>query len=314
MPRRPLLTLLGAATTLLLGPACQFQSSSPPEEKPGPERVTVVRERAVAARSESKQAERQADQAEQQEDRASRLLEAALAAAREAQARAERERTEEARADAARAREDAEAAQEAAEKARRDAETARAEAAASQREVEEATRARRQAEEDARQAQVKARAQAEQDAQARRQAEEDARQAQVKAQAQGQQDAQRTASGGAAASAQASGPEQRVAGEVVSAGGDSVTVRSPSGEPVQLKVEVHTTVVLDGQPASARDIPDGSQVRATWRDVEGEPTAVRVTATAPKDEATGGSGTAGQQAAHEQRPGATEEEAVEPTR
>lgn len=77
------------------------------------------------------------------------------------------------------------------------------------------------------------------------------------------------------------GTEQQVVGEVLSANDDELLL-SARGEPqLRLQVSPQTQVMVDGRQASAGEIQEGSQVRASYRTDEqsGEPQAVRIEAT-----------------------------------
>ncbi|HUC07585.1 MAG TPA: hypothetical protein VMR96_05805 [Solirubrobacterales bacterium] len=121
----------------------------------------------------------------------------------------------------------------------------------------------------------------------------EASQAQANATAQGQQAAATvpattsTNSGGSPAieTSGATGSEQTVSGKLAQARADSITLDA-SGQPQQLKVDAKTTVMLDGKPASAAQLQQGSDVRASFR-VEGtDQRATRIDATS-KPAATG---------------------------
>ncbi|MBN9688468.1 MULTISPECIES: hypothetical protein [unclassified Corallococcus] len=75
--------------------------------------------------------------------------------------------------------------------------------------------------------------------------------------------------------------EQQISGDVLSASAQEVLV-SQRGEPqLRLKVGPSTQVQVDGRAASAADIQEGAQVRASYRTDEGsgEPQALRIDAT-----------------------------------
>ncbi|QAT82344.1 putative lipoprotein [Corallococcus coralloides] len=75
--------------------------------------------------------------------------------------------------------------------------------------------------------------------------------------------------------------EQQITGDVLSASAQEVLV-SQRGEPrLRLKVGPSTQVQVDGRAASAADIQEGAQVRASYRTDEssGQPQALRIDAT-----------------------------------
>ncbi|RKH14265.1 hypothetical protein D7V97_03540 [Corallococcus sp. CA053C] len=83
----------------------------------------------------------------------------------------------------------------------------------------------------------------------------------------------------AVASPQAA-PEQQISGQVLSAS-DQEVLLSQRGEPqLRLKISPSTQVQVDGRDASAADIREGAQVRASYRTdaSSGEPQALRIEA------------------------------------
>ncbi|AFE03682.1 putative lipoprotein [Corallococcus coralloides DSM 2259] len=90
-----------------------------------------------------------------------------------------------------------------------------------------------------------------------------------------------TAQNSQAPTAQAPRQEQQISGDVLSASAQEVLV-SQRGEPqLRLKVGPSTQVQVDGRAASASDIQEGAQVRASYRTDEssGEQQALRIDAT-----------------------------------
>jgi DNA polymerase III gamma/tau subunit len=280
------------AVLLLLGAACQFQSAPPPAPT---EKVVVVQGRAQAsqasstrasqeaekARDEAEAARKGAEQAQKEAQETREELEEAQARVEEAQARAEQERTREAQEEARRAQEEAERTRAETLRSQQEAEQARAEAGAAQaaarRQAEEAQAARREAEQDARAAEA-ARQKAEAEAQAAREAQQKA-EAQARADTASDTGGDKTASSAPAAASPA--PVRTVTGQLVAAEDDAVTLRLPSNPALRLQVDVNTAVVLDGKRAAPDTLPEGSQVRASYKDEEGEVLAVRVEATSP---------------------------------
>lgn len=170
------------------------------------------------------------------------------------------------------------------EESRREAREAQA---AAQKQVDEAKAAQRKAEQDAATAEA-ARRQAEQQARedreareaqaTRSQAESEPRPATAPKPAEGT-----TGDARAQAEQQVPGPTQRVTGELVRASDDSLTLRVPNNPSLQLRVEATTRVVLDGKRADPASLPEGSEVRASYREEAEGPTAVRVNATSKDD-------------------------------
>lgn len=73
--------------------------------------------------------------------------------------------------------------------------------------------------------------------------------------------------------------EQRtIAGEVAAVEPALVVIRGPDPLPLRLVVDETTQVMVDGQPASARVLTPGTEVRATYTVLQGQPTAVRIVA------------------------------------
>ena len=73
--------------------------------------------------------------------------------------------------------------------------------------------------------------------------------------------------------------EQEVTGEVLTASASEVLV-SNRGEPqIRLQIQPSTVVLVDGRQARAADIQEGSQVRASFHEQAGEPTATRLEVT-----------------------------------
>ncbi|AKQ69222.1 TolA protein [Myxococcus hansupus] len=77
------------------------------------------------------------------------------------------------------------------------------------------------------------------------------------------------------------GSEQQVVGEVLSSNAQEVLLSSQGEPQLRLQLSPQTQVTVDGRQASAADIQEGSQVRASYRTDEqsGEPQAVRIEAT-----------------------------------
>jgi colicin import membrane protein len=152
---------------------------------------------------------------------------------------------------------------------------ARTESQQAQQFQQQAQQQTQQAQQTAAEAQTEAlEAQRQQQAEMAQQAQEQAQQSQQQAQ-QTQQQAQQPVAQAPASPAQGQG-EQLIIGEVLTANDREVLVSS-RGEPrLRLQVEPGTMVIVDGRPARPVDIREGSQVRASYRDTGGEPTAVRI--------------------------------------
>ena len=172
------------------------------------------------------------------------------------------------------------------EKARQELQEAEVKA---QREVEEAQNAQQQASNQAQQAQSEVQQSQQQALEAQRQQQQELAQAQQQAAQQQQQQAQQ---GQQAAQAQPSQPQQLVTGRVVTASPDELLLSSAgsAGQPLRLQVNEQTQVLVNGRQGSVADITEGSQVRASYQDQGGEPTAVRVDVTSSgPQQGTGGS-------------------------
>ncbi len=77
-------------------------------------------------------------------------------------------------------------------------------------------------------------------------------------------------------------------GKVVSSSGNALVLGAPGGESVRLRVNEQTQGFIDGQPSTPARIPAGADVLASYHEVKGERTALRVDVVEP--EAVGGSG------------------------
>lgn len=75
-----------------------------------------------------------------------------------------------------------------------------------------------------------------------------------------------------------SGAQQSVSGTVAQASADEVRVDSANQPGMRLKVNGATRVTLDGKDASAAQLQEGTQVRASYAVVGDQPTAVRIEA------------------------------------
>jgi hypothetical protein len=164
------------------------------------------------------------------------------------------------------------------EESRREARDAQA---AAQKRIDEAQAAQRKAEQDATAAEA-----------ARREAEQQAREAQA-TRSQTEPEPRSTPAPKSAGDASVAGEAQaeretprrtqRVTGELVRASEDTLTLRVPNNPALQLRVEATTAVVLDGKRAEPASLPEGSEVRASYREEADGPTAVRVNATSKSD-------------------------------
>jgi colicin import membrane protein len=180
------------------------------------------------------------------------------------------------------------------EKARQELQEAEAKA---QQEFQQAQTAQQQASNQATQAQAEVQQSQQQALEAQRQQQQEMAQAQQQA-AQQQEQTARTQQ----QSAQQQGSQQLqqlVTGQVVSASPDELLLSSSggAGQPqIRLQLNAQTQVTVDGRQGSAADIPEGSQVRASYQDIGGEPTALRVDVTSRGGlQGTGGSEDLGNQ-------------------
>jgi len=81
--------------------------------------------------------------------------------------------------------------------------------------------------------------------------------------------------------------ERSVSGSVVRASASELVLRQEGGLPdLRLEVNESTPVMLDGRQASISQLREGTQVRASYEEANGEPRATRI-------EAQGGEGSAG---------------------
>jgi hypothetical protein len=73
--------------------------------------------------------------------------------------------------------------------------------------------------------------------------------------------------------------EKTVSGQVLQAQGDKIEVRTPGQEVLQLQVTDSTAVRVNGQLAPVSQIQPGSEVRASYQVVDGQPKALVIDAT-----------------------------------
>jgi hypothetical protein len=78
---------------------------------------------------------------------------------------------------------------------------------------------------------------------------------------------------------QAFAQTQNIQGKVTSASSDELTVMAPGQGDVRLKLNDSTAITIDGRQGSANQIQPGSDVRASYRLIDGTPTAMRVQVT-----------------------------------
>jgi hypothetical protein len=71
---------------------------------------------------------------------------------------------------------------------------------------------------------------------------------------------------------------QDVQGSVISAGEDSLALRTSGSQTLKLYVSDSTPVTLDGRGASVSQLAPGSDVRASWQMVDGQAQALRIRA------------------------------------
>ncbi|HEX8701953.1 MAG TPA: hypothetical protein VF815_24200 [Myxococcaceae bacterium] len=203
----------------------------------------------------------------------------ASAAVEQAQERSEKafDQAESVQKEASDQQQEAARAQQQVEDTRRELAEAEAKANA---ELQEAQQAQQQAQQTQQQAQQTV-------AEAQKSAMEAQRQQQTELAQQAQQQAQQAQQQAQQAQQQAQAPlpsaqgqrEQFIIGEVLTASEDELMV-SVRGEPqLRLQVDPATQIIVNGRQGQAADIQEGSQVRASYRDSEGEQKAVRIEVT-----------------------------------
>jgi len=74
--------------------------------------------------------------------------------------------------------------------------------------------------------------------------------------------------------------EQTARGTVVQAGNDQVQIRTQDKGLLQLQITDATAVTLNGQTASAAQLPPGTDLRASYQMVDGQPKALKIDANA----------------------------------
>ncbi len=77
--------------------------------------------------------------------------------------------------------------------------------------------------------------------------------------------------------------DQTVAGRVIRASSDSVTIDAGQGQERTLEIVPQTLVTLDGQSAMPGDIQQGQDVRASYSTQDGRDVAVQIEATRATD-------------------------------
>lgn len=160
-----------------------------------------------------------------------------------------------------------------AEDAQKKAADEQKEATSAQKDVQDAQRKLTEAQ----QKETKQRAEA-QEAQQRAQQEGTTSQQQAsQAQERASQAQQAQAQQAPAASQMGTPGEQTIAARVSRVNGKELVL--DQGSPSRIKLDDSTKVTVDGQPASADQIREGSQIRAAYRMDSGEATAIRVDAT-----------------------------------
>ena len=70
--------------------------------------------------------------------------------------------------------------------------------------------------------------------------------------------------------------EKKISGKVIEASDSNLRVRSQTKGDVDLSLNDSTALQVDGAPAKADQIKPGDEVRASYHDVEGKATAVRI--------------------------------------
>lgn len=87
---------------------------------------------------------------------------------------------------------------------------------------------------------------------------------------------------GASGLASAGGEQQSVTGTLAQASADEVKVDSASQPGLKLKVNKSTRITVDGKDASASDLREGAQVRASYQGSGDSATAIRIEAKSAK--------------------------------
>jgi len=72
----------------------------------------------------------------------------------------------------------------------------------------------------------------------------------------------------------------------VQAGSDQVQIRTQDKDLLQLQITDSTAVTLNGQTASAAQLPPGSDLRASYQMVDGQPKALKIDATSKSSSST----------------------------
>jgi hypothetical protein len=80
--------------------------------------------------------------------------------------------------------------------------------------------------------------------------------------------------------------EQSASGTVVQAGTDQVQMRTQDKDLMKLLITDSTAVTLNGQTASAAQLPPGSDLRASYQMVDGQPKALKIDATSKSSSST----------------------------
>ncbi|NVJ14458.1 hypothetical protein HV826_09855 [Myxococcus sp. AM010] len=244
---------MAGAAALTLGTACeerdrgtQGQASG---QSPVNDQLAQAQQRTESAFGSARQAQEQASKQQEQAASAQKELHEKQQAYQEAQAQAHTASQE---------------AQQAQQRAQQQAQQARQEAQQAQQEAQQAQR--QQSERLAQQNQ-----------QARQQTEQLRQQSQQPVAVAPAPQAQQQQQGAQAQE----GAEQQIVGEVLSANDDELLLSSRGEPQLRLQMSPQTQVTVDGRQASAGDIQEGSQVRASYRtDAQsGEPQAVRIEAT-----------------------------------
>lgn len=87
---------------------------------------------------------------------------------------------------------------------------------------------------------------------------------------------------GSSGLASAGGEQQSVTGTLAQASADEVKVDSASQPGLKLKVNKSTRITVDGKDASASDLREGAQVRASYQGSGDAATAIRIEAKSAK--------------------------------
>jgi colicin import membrane protein len=154
-----------------------------------------------------------------------------------------------------------------------------------QREAQKAREQMAKKEQELAKKQAEARRAEQELAQARQRAEQERQQA-IQAQQQATQEMQRAQEIAAQAQQRALALQRNrvtVSGEVAAVREDEIVIHDPGArQPLRLAVQENTVVLKDGEPASLRELPLGTDVRATYQFIGGEHVATQLEVSTPE--------------------------------